>query len=178
MNNEVLSTIDYDTSKKYKDLEPHDYFVGKIKIIELARKYALTEEIHKKLSSKTFEKVDINVFKAEGYIPGIHSQKDLKIGKTYDIRGFMNEDRYLHIHYIKELEDWEELITETMDKSIIGISKVTRNGQITLSRKVLNELGVEIGDYIIFEKIEGNKLFILPGHLNKRWNNGIHDIDI
>ena len=52
-----------------------------------------------------------------------------------------------------------------MDKSIIGISKVTRNGQITLSRKVLNELGVEIGDYIIFEKNEDNKLYILPAEV-------------
>jgi hypothetical protein len=104
-SNDVLNIVDYDTSKKYKDLKPNDYFVGKIKIIELTKKYVLTEEIHKKFSDKVFEKVDINVFKAEGYIPGIHSQKDLKINKTYDIRGFMREDRYLHIHYIKELED-------------------------------------------------------------------------
>jgi len=52
-----------------------------------------------------------------------------------------------------------------MDKSIIGTSKVTRSGQITLNRKVRNELGVGIGDYIIFEKIEGNKLFILPAEV-------------
>lgn len=55
-----------------------------------------------------------------------------------------------------------------MDKSIIGISKVTRNGQITLSRKVRGELGVEIGDYIIFEKTEGNKLFILPAEVKSK----------
>lgn len=104
-SNDALSIVDYDTSKKYKDLKPHDYFVGKIKIVGLVKKYVLPEEIHKKFSNKAFKKVDINVFKAEGYIPGIHSQKDLKISKTYDIRGFMREDRYLHIHYIKELED-------------------------------------------------------------------------
>ena len=104
-NNEVLKTVNYETSKKYKDLEPHDYFVGKIKIIELVKKYALTEEIHKKFSNQVFENVGINEFKAEGYIPGIHTRRDLKMGKTYDIRGFMLENRYLSIHYIKELED-------------------------------------------------------------------------
>jgi AbrB family looped-hinge helix DNA binding protein len=49
-----------------------------------------------------------------------------------------------------------------MDDAIIGTSKVTRNGQITLNKKIRNELGIEIGDYVIFEKIEGNKLIILP----------------
>jgi len=107
-NKKDLSTVTYETSKEYKDLEPHDYFVGKIKIIELVKKYPLTEEIHKKFSNNPFENVDINEFKAEGYIPGIHTRRDLKIGKTYDIRGFMLEDRYLHIHYIQELEDREE----------------------------------------------------------------------
>lgn len=43
----------------------------------------------------------------------------------------------------------------------IGITKVAANGQITLSRKIRNEIGVEIGDYVIFEKAEDNKLFIL-----------------
>lgn len=52
-----------------------------------------------------------------------------------------------------------------MNKSIIGTSKVTRNGQITLNRKVRKELGIEIGDYILFEKIEGNKLYILPAEV-------------
>jgi hypothetical protein len=106
-NNEDLKAINYETSKKYKDLEPNDYFVGKIRIVEFEKKYPLTEEIHKKFSfsNMIFENVDINVFKAEGYVPGIHTRKDLKIGKTYDIRGFMLEDRDLHIHYIKELED-------------------------------------------------------------------------
>ena len=104
-NNEVLKTVNYETSKKYKDLEPHDYFVGKIKIIELVKKYVLTEEIHKKFSNQAFENVCINEFKADGYIPGIHTRRDLKMGKTYDIRGFMLENGYLHIHYIKELED-------------------------------------------------------------------------
>ncbi len=105
-NNEDLSIITYETSKQYKDLEPKDYFVGKIKIIEFVKKYPLTEEIHKKFSfpKQSFENVDINVFKAEGYIPGIHTRRDLKIGKTYDIRGFMLEDRDLHIHFIEELE--------------------------------------------------------------------------
>ncbi len=106
-NNEDLKSFNYETSIKYRDLEPHDYFVGKIKILEFVKKYALTEEIHKKFSfpNMVFENVDINVFKTEGYIPGIHTRKYLKIGKTYDIRGFMLEDRDLHIHFIKELED-------------------------------------------------------------------------
>lgn len=104
-NNEDLNTVTYETSKEYKDLEPHDYFVGKIKITELVKKYALTEEIHKKISNLEFENVCINEFKADGYIPGIHTRRDLKMGKTYDIRGFMLENRYLSIHYIKELED-------------------------------------------------------------------------
>jgi hypothetical protein len=104
-NNEILNTVNNETSKEYKDLKSHDYFVGKIKIIEFVKRYTLTEEIHKKFSNLAFENVDINVFKTEGYIPGIHSRNDLKIDKTYDIRGFMLEDRYLHIHYIKELED-------------------------------------------------------------------------
>lgn len=104
-NNEALNAVNYETSKKYKDLRPHDYFVGKIKIVEFVKRYALTEEIHKKFSNLVFENVDINVFKTDGYISGIHSKNNLKICKTYDIRGFMLEDRYLHIHYIKELED-------------------------------------------------------------------------
>lgn len=109
-NNEDLKAINYETSKKYKELEPHDYFVGKIKIIEFVKKYTLTEEIHKKFSfpNQEFENVDINLFKTEGYIPGIHTRNNLKIGKTYDIRGFVLENRDLHIHYINELEDWEE----------------------------------------------------------------------
>lgn len=43
----------------------------------------------------------------------------------------------------------------------IGITKVTANGQITLSKKIRDEIGVEIGDYVIFEKTEDNKLFII-----------------
>ena len=51
---------------------------------------------------------------------------------------------------------------EAIEQKKIGITKVTANGQITLSRKIRNEIGVEIGDYVIFEKTEDNKLFILP----------------
>ena len=102
-NNEDLNAITYETSKQYKDLEPQDYFVGKIKIIEFVKKYPITEEIHKKYSNVEFNNGYINEFKAEGYIPGIHTRDNLKIGKTYDIRGFMLENRYLRIHYIKEL---------------------------------------------------------------------------
>lgn len=54
-------------------------------------------------------------------------------------------------------------IVRAMNNSIIGTSKVTRSGQITLNRKVRKELGVEIGDYVVFEKIEGNKLYIVKG---------------
>jgi AbrB family looped-hinge helix DNA binding protein len=52
-----------------------------------------------------------------------------------------------------------------MDKSIIGMSKVTRSGQIALNRKIRKEIGVEIGDYVIFEKAEDNKLYILPAEV-------------
>jgi AbrB family looped-hinge helix DNA binding protein len=51
---------------------------------------------------------------------------------------------------------------EDIEPRKIGMSKVTRSGQITLNRKIRNEIGVEIGDYIIFGKTEDNKLFILP----------------
>jgi AbrB family looped-hinge helix DNA binding protein len=52
-----------------------------------------------------------------------------------------------------------------MNKSTLGWSKVTRSGQITLNRKVRKELGVELGDYVLFEKIEGDKLYILPAEV-------------
>ena len=82
-------------------------------------------------------------------------------GKVY---GKISEtiERAIREYLDKVSKTKEEVKIET---EVIGTSKVTLCGQITLGRKVLDKLGVEIGDYIIFEKIEGNKLFILPAEV-------------
>jgi len=46
----------------------------------------------------------------------------------------------------------------------LGQAKVTRGGQVTLNKKIREELGVNIGSYVIFQK-EGTKLVILPAEL-------------
>lgn len=76
------------TSKKYEDLKEDDYFVGKIKIIELVEKYKLKEKHVSRI-------IDICKYKTEGYIPFFHSKKELIIGATYEIRGYMYGDGYL-----------------------------------------------------------------------------------
>ena len=83
-------------SKEYKDLKPNDYFIGKITITEFVEKYKLKERHTSKI-------VDINKYKTEGYIPHFHSHEELKIGKTYEIRGYMYEDGYLRVLVMKQL---------------------------------------------------------------------------
>lgn len=63
--------------------------------MELIERYVLTER-------HTLRKVDI--YKTEGYIPQFHSKGELKIGATYEIRGYMFEDGYLRVMLMKELE--------------------------------------------------------------------------
>lgn len=46
----------------------------------------------------------------------------------------------------------------------LGQAKITRGGQVTLSKKVREELGVDIGSYVMFQK-EGSKLVLLPAEL-------------
>ncbi len=46
----------------------------------------------------------------------------------------------------------------------LGQAKITRGGQVTLNKKIRDELGVDIGSYVVFQK-EGNKLVILPAEL-------------
>lgn len=46
----------------------------------------------------------------------------------------------------------------------LGHAKITRGGQVTLNKKIREELGVNIGSYVIFQK-EGNKLVVLPAEL-------------
>lgn len=85
-----------------------------------------------------------------------------KIGKTIEraVREYLDK--------VSKTKEEVKIETEVIETEVIGTSKVTRGGQMTLSRKVLNELGVEIGDYVIFEKIEGNKLSILPAKIKKK----------
>lgn|SRR3990167_3880635 len=83
--------------KKYEDLKANDYFIGKIKIIELLEKYKM-ERKH------TSTIVDVYRYKTEGYIPEFHSHKELKIGATYEIRGYYYEDGYLRVMKMKELD--------------------------------------------------------------------------
>ena len=47
---------------------------------------------------------------------------------------------------------------------ILGTSKVTRSGQVTLNKKVRKELGLNKGDFVLFKK-ENNRLFILSAEL-------------
>lgn len=82
--------------KEYDDLEANDYFIGKIKIIELLEKYKM-----KRKHTSTI--LDVNRYKTEGYIPEFHSYKELKIGTTYEIRGYYYEDGYLRSMMIKEI---------------------------------------------------------------------------
>lgn len=52
----------------------------------------------------------------------------------------------------------------------LGQAKITTGGQITLSKKIRKELGVDIGSYVMFQK-EGAKLILLPAEL-KPMNSG------
>lgn len=52
----------------------------------------------------------------------------------------------------------------------LGQAKVTRGGQVTLNKKIREELGVNIGSYVIFQK-EGNKLVVLPAELKLKTSN-------
>lgn len=92
-----MKTIKNYIHKEYKNLKADDYFIGKITIIELVEKYKLKNKY-------TLKDEDINKYKTDGYIPHFHSRKDLEIGKTYEIRGYMYEDGYLRILVMKELE--------------------------------------------------------------------------
>lgn len=83
-------------SKKYEDLKADDYFVGKITIVELIESYKMQMK-------HTSRIVNVNRYKTEGYIPEFHSYKELKIGKTYEIRGYMFEDGYLRSVFTKEI---------------------------------------------------------------------------
>jgi len=50
-------------------------------------------------------------------------------------------------------------MTETL-----GQAKITRAGQVTLNKKIRAELGVDIGNYVVFKK-EGARLVLLPAEL-------------
>lgn len=93
-----MMTINDNTSKKYEDLKANDYFVGKIKIIELVEKYKLKEKHVSRI-------VDIYKYKTDGYIPFFHSKKELIIGATYEIRGYMYEDGYLRSIMTRQIID-------------------------------------------------------------------------
>ncbi len=82
--------IDNKINKKYEDLKADDYFVGKIKIIELVEKYKLQEKHISRI-------IDIYNYKTDGYIPFFHSKKELTVGSTYEISGYMMEDGYLRM---------------------------------------------------------------------------------
>jgi hypothetical protein len=82
--------------KRYEDLKADDYFVGNITIIGLIESY----KIQVKYTSRI---VDVNRYKTKGYIPEFHSYKKLKIGRTYEIRGYMFEDGYLRSFGTKEV---------------------------------------------------------------------------
>lgn len=51
--------------------------------------------------------------------------------------------------------------------NILGQAKITTGGQITLSKKIRNELGVDIGNYVIFQK-DGAKLVLRPAELKPK----------
>lgn len=82
--------------KKYEDLKADDYFIGKIKIVGLIESYKMQIR-------HTSTVRDINRYKTEGYIPEFHSHKELKIGRTYEIRGYLFEDGYLRMFGTKEV---------------------------------------------------------------------------
>lgn len=50
---------------------------------------------------------------------------------------------------------------------ILGQAKITRGGQVTLSKKVRQRLNVEIGNYIVFI-VEGGKLVIIPAEIKPK----------
>jgi AbrB family looped-hinge helix DNA binding protein len=47
---------------------------------------------------------------------------------------------------------------------ILGQTKITRGGQITLSKKAREKLGIKEGDYVILIK-DGNAILIKPAEL-------------
>ena len=49
----------------------------------------------------------------------------------------------------------------------LGQAKVTRGGQVTLNKKIRDELGVDIGDYVMFQK-EADRLVLLPAELKPK----------
>lgn len=51
--------------------------------------------------------------------------------------------------------------------NILGQAKITRGGQVTLSKKVRDELGVDIGGYVLFQK-EGTKLVVMPAEIKPK----------
>ncbi len=53
---------------------------------------------------------------------------------------------------------------------ILGQAKITRGGQVTLSKKIRDELGLDIGGYVMFQK-EGTKLVLLPAEIKLKTSN-------
>ncbi len=51
--------------------------------------------------------------------------------------------------------------------NILGQAKITRGGQVTLSKKVREALGVNIGGYVLFQK-EGTKLVVMPAEIKPK----------
>lgn len=49
----------------------------------------------------------------------------------------------------------------------LGQAKITRGGQVTLNKRIRDELGVDIGSYVIFQKV-GTKLVLQPAELKPR----------
>ena len=49
----------------------------------------------------------------------------------------------------------------------LGQAKVTRGGQVTLNKKIRDELGLDIGSYVMFQK-EGTKLVLLPAEIKPK----------
>lgn len=51
--------------------------------------------------------------------------------------------------------------------TVLGQAKITRGGQITLTKKIRDEIGLEIGSYVMFQK-EGTKLVLLPAEIKPK----------
>ena len=49
----------------------------------------------------------------------------------------------------------------------LGQAKITRGGQITLSKKVRDALKVDIGNYVMFQQ-DGSKLVIMPAEIKPK----------
>lgn len=49
----------------------------------------------------------------------------------------------------------------------LGQAKITRGGQVTLNKKIRDELGLDIGGYVMFRK-EGTKLVLLPAEIKPK----------